>query len=375
MNRFAIRLVAAFALTSGCQSELPMDDGADEESTSDLRAPDTDVYVTARPDLRRCASPQCGGFWVSRVNHTTMVCMDRRSAASCYVSAIDTAALGLTEEEQQSLTNSAHDSATTGAIVFRGHLIAGAASGSPAQFTATEAWRTNDPSVTTGTIYRLSTEGTACSFQPCSPLRLASLNINRVRSPGAAEVSRAMATPAEEDSALVAGYSDNGVLTRGTLTGTSGSPTSVFHAMQLFAQVTTAAVCGRTLEPAIAASTDRVLYMSESDRPIEFFYRAGQGRTRLTDARLLQLTNQPSTTPVEHRSLDEFFARLTTDEDGASAGDRALSAHYRALRRALESNLTDVQVFRTGRIEIGVYIVGRDACGNLVGVNTVAIET
>jgi len=42
-------------------------------------------YFTAVVDSRDCASPRCGGAWVSRVNHSFMRCPDGKLAQRCYV--------------------------------------------------------------------------------------------------------------------------------------------------------------------------------------------------------------------------------------------------------------------------------------------------
>ncbi|MCG8311907.1 MAG: Kazal-type serine protease inhibitor family protein [Pseudomonadales bacterium] len=42
-------------------------------------------YFVAVPDLRKCASPMCGGAWVSKVNRNKMKCPDGTQAERCYV--------------------------------------------------------------------------------------------------------------------------------------------------------------------------------------------------------------------------------------------------------------------------------------------------
>ncbi len=45
------------------------------------------------------------------------------------------------------------------------------------------------------------------------------------------------------------------------------------------------------------------------------------------------------------------------------------------LYKQLTSWLRDVQVVRIGTIQIDAYFVGRDACGRLVGLKTLAVES
>jgi hypothetical protein len=41
----------------------------------------------------------------------------------------------------------------------------------------------------------------------------------------------------------------------------------------------------------------------------------------------------------------------------------------------LETNLTDLRVYRVGTISITVYVVGKTSCGDLAGVTSTVIET
>lgn len=52
-------------------------------------------YVVVAPDLRRCASPFCGGFFISLANQKTMQCPNGSVSATCYVASVDLSALGL----------------------------------------------------------------------------------------------------------------------------------------------------------------------------------------------------------------------------------------------------------------------------------------
>ena len=47
------------------------------------------TFFTVRRDLRRCASPMCGGFYVRPVNHLLVPCANGRLMAECYVAEID----------------------------------------------------------------------------------------------------------------------------------------------------------------------------------------------------------------------------------------------------------------------------------------------
>src|SRR5262249_46546639 len=46
-------------------------------------------FYSFRHDLRKCASPRCGGFFVKLVNQSRTRCADNRLQSECYVANID----------------------------------------------------------------------------------------------------------------------------------------------------------------------------------------------------------------------------------------------------------------------------------------------
>ncbi|MGI5865078.1 MAG: nuclease A inhibitor family protein [Myxococcales bacterium] len=125
----------------------------------------------------------------------------------------------------------------------------------------------------------------------------------------------------------------------------------------------------------IAEATEDLWFISESDHPFDFFLAEGAGTAKPTMEQFLKTLGQEPGTPVELRDFAEFFADLSTPEDWWGDTEHEDAAKYSQLRAALETNLTDLQVIRVGEIEIGVYVVGRNAHGDLVGVSTVSVET
>ncbi len=49
----------------------------------------TTGYFSARRDVRRCAAPLCGGYFVASVNEVSTRCADGTFAAECYVATLD----------------------------------------------------------------------------------------------------------------------------------------------------------------------------------------------------------------------------------------------------------------------------------------------
>ena len=95
----------------------------------------------------------------------------------------------------------------------------------------------------------------------------------------------------------------------------------------------------------------------------------------LTAAAFRAAAGVPADSTVEEVSLDDFLARHIERVDPNDARAVALVPRYRALKRTLRLTARAPRVFRVGRVAIRCYLVGLDAFGNLVGLETVAIET
>src|SRR5437879_623342 len=105
-------------------------------------------------------------------------------------------------------------------------------------------------------------------------------------------------------------------------------------------------------------------YPSESDAPFDpFLWKANGCRAEAVIAAHAGKDHKLQEVPLDH-----FFAQLNDSQDA----DR-----FRALRRALESQLTNVRVFRAsdGSAKVDIYLVGKTRSGNWAGLHTTSIET
>ncbi len=96
--------------------------------------------------------------------------------------------------------------------------------------------------------------------------------------------------------------------------------------------------------------------MSESDYPFQVV--RWEGLTEITPQFLREVTGQNADTPVAVQSVAEFFG-----------------GRYEALLRLLNDSLDDLRVYRVGKINIPVFIVGRSKTGNWIGLSTRVVET
>jgi Nuclease A inhibitor-like protein len=118
-------------------------------------------------------------------------------------------------------------------------------------------------------------------------------------------------------------------------------------------------------------ATADLLWSSESDYPFELVTWA-QG-IDMTPAALFG--KLPIIDPVATLTILELFEPVLTVEDWYEAAELALVDRYTNLLHMIESQLSDVQVFRIGTVEIAIYIVGKTPAGDLVGLKTYSVET
>ena len=123
----------------------------------------------------------------------------------------------------------------------------------------------------------------------------------------------------------------------------------------------------------IKTAASSLWYISETDA--EIFPFTGSKADAVTKENLLAQIGKPPDTPVEERGFGEMLARFITIQDWFGDEEKATAEKFAALKSLLEKNLTDLKVFKVGRIEVDIYFVGLDAEGNLAGIQTKAIET
>ena len=119
--------------------------------------------------------------------------------------------------------------------------------------------------------------------------------------------------------------------------------------------------------------SEGLYYISETDAEILLF--EGTKVEVVTKEIILSQTKNAPNAPIEERNFTEIFARLTVVQDWFGDEECAIAKRFSALQNFLEENLKDLRVFKIGSIQIDIYFVGLDAEGNLMGIQTKAIET
>jgi hypothetical protein len=129
----------------------------------------------------------------------------------------------------------------------------------------------------------------------------------------------------------------------------------------------------KSLIAELERAVDGLLVMSETDAPLHPFLWPQP--LPFTPEAVLTAAGLPPETSVEEIRLERFFAPRITERAGMDAADKATIARFRALQRLLTERLRDVRVYRIGRIDIQVWIVGQTEEGRIAGLTTLVVET
>lgn len=146
-----------------------LDTGADALSLAADRG-----YYLARRDMRRCASPMCGGLFVRAVNQKTTLCADGTRAAECYIASANLSALGFSDTEAVAF----QDAFASGKALVRAAMVRRRLSGrSYGELRASQAWRGASGATPDGTFYRAADNGLRCITTPCPTTDARPLNV------------------------------------------------------------------------------------------------------------------------------------------------------------------------------------------------------
>jgi hypothetical protein len=124
---------------------------------------DAQGYYTARLDLRRCASPMCGGIYVKSVNKRLTQCADGDKQDECYIGTLNWDALGF----DPFFAND--EIPLFSPILLKGKVRAKIhdAFGDFGEFVAMEAYRPATNNLAEGTFVALINNGVNCITSPC----------------------------------------------------------------------------------------------------------------------------------------------------------------------------------------------------------------
>ncbi|MEH1839561.1 MAG: nuclease A inhibitor family protein [Nostoc sp.] len=128
---------------------------------------------------------------------------------------------------------------------------------------------------------------------------------------------------------------------------------------------------GEIVEKLKEASSS-LLMMSESDYPFEVV--RWEGAAPATQEKILQLTGSQDL-PVEVVDLDYLFRNCAFEQEWHNEFQKKDVQKFQTLVQTLKDNLSDISVYRVGRINIDAYIIGQTKDGDLAGIVTKLVET
>ncbi len=128
-----------------------------------------------------------------------------------------------------------------------------------------------------------------------------------------------------------------------------------------------------SLAKQIQEITADLYYISETDALILPF--VGQQTLSVSREVILEQTENAPDPLVEERTFAEFFARLTEIQDWFGDEERKTAEKYLLLKKLLEKRLRDLKIYKIGKVQLDIYVVGLDAENRLTGIKTKAVET
>ena len=124
---------------------------------------------------------------------------------------------------------------------------------------------------------------------------------------------------------------------------------------------------------ALKEATEGLLYMSESDYPVEVI--RWDGSEQLSPDYIRKMAGADSSAAAEESTMEELFRVPAGEQEWKGEAQLAEAQRYQRLRKLLEENLMGIKVYRVGEINIGVYVLGESAEGNWLGISTRTVET
>lgn len=194
-------------------------------------------YFSVRPDLRKCASPKCGGIFVQRVNHPTTRCADGKLRPECYVAEVSLEALDLPSNQEDSVQLRVK----YGTVLLKGQMVLKPFTplNTLGLFEATEVWLAATDVRPTGSFFRTVDTGVVCIAAPCLSFQEFKLNGYGQSDIAGVDLSQAGASDKQLDLGLEALRTEEGILVAGkhnVVTGPAGEA-SVLVASQFYLPV------------------------------------------------------------------------------------------------------------------------------------------
>src|SRR5262249_19254046 len=141
---------------------------------------------------------------------------------------------------------------------------------------------------------------------------------------------------------------------------------------------------------ALELVVDGVLWSSESDYPWTVFGLADAAPVTVDNLKELVgplIVIENGEAPLEEQTIEEepwedIFDKMTTPQDWWTDYEIMRAEQYQAIRDTLDAHLVNLKMFRIGEKSgnwlsgaIDMFVIGETADGDLVGIQTITVET
>lgn len=130
---------------------------------------------------------------------------------------------------------------------------------------------------------------------------------------------------------------------------------------------------GQHVLEVLRQASEGLLFRSETDAPIEPFFWPDAAPVA-PSAELVASHAKAEVKAVKTRSLTTFFRPTITEQEWHNAQEKAEVKRFQILRETVKSSLKAAKVFRVGKVEVEVYVVGQVMDG-YAGFKTRVVET
>lgn len=241
------RILALFSLAisssfyaAGCAGpELDPKQGLEEDTAENAEAITTATYFTARADVRRCAAPACGGYFVAAVNQAQTECADGTLQSECYVSDLDLTWFRYNAFGQTALRDAIGARREDTRVVLFGDLDQG--SNGFGTLIVRSAWIAPQRVAIVGDFYKTKFNNLVCVVAPCPSFDAETLNLDAVQQIHEVDLDETRGSERDEQEASRALFSRGGLIVAGKLAvvpdyGPAGAAT-VLEGSQFFLPV------------------------------------------------------------------------------------------------------------------------------------------
>lgn len=204
-------------------------------------------YFTVRPDLRKCAAPLCGGYWVKKLNQIMQRCPDGSLSKECYVWTIQ-----LTDSSKKQLL-------TDGKVVSHGAYVKETIQAEALNLFRLDIDAAYQPILpqSAAAVYGVArNNGINCITTPCPSISVSQLNRSNTTAVSNLRFAKAF-TPAQTDE-IRAGVAARGYIVNGrafSVLDATGVRTLVWMVNNAYRPISmqTTASCGGLLGTACVA--------------------------------------------------------------------------------------------------------------------------